>query len=395
MIKPIYLDHNATTPLLREVQEALIDLLGKDNWWGNPSSIHWAGRRPKELMRLARQQVAQVLKCSPLDVVFTSGATESNNTVIRAVVEGAKQCAPDGKGRYRIISSAVEHPSVLQALQYFSDQKLIEWISIPLTPCGEWDWEKFEKALNEETLLVSVMAANNETGVILPVEEIARRAKQRGALFHSDVTQAFLKVPLDFGLFDYASLSGHKVYALKGVGVLFVNKQAPFRNLLWGGSQERSRRAGTENVLAIASLGFAIQALGQNYQGWENRLQDLRDYFEEQILSNIGRVTITHRERPRLPNTSHIRIEGIESETLLMKLDLEGFAVSAGSACSSGRSAPSATLLAMGLSSQEAQSSLRVSLGIGNTKEQIDSFVSALVRSVEFLRKRSPMEVRP
>lgn len=373
----IYLDHNATTPLADEVLKSIPSVLSE---WGNPSSIHWLGRGPKQILRQSRSNLAEALGVHSLELIFTSGASESNSSVIRNTVENQIT-----SGRNEIIVSAVEHPSLKKATDWAEKQGMIVH-RVPISLDGQWDWDFYNKVLSEKTALVSVMVANNETGFIFPVKEIAYKAHTVGALVHTDATQAFGKIALNFYDLDvdFASLSGHKIYALKGVGLLFVKKGVEFSPLIFGGGQERSRRGGTENILGIYSFGLMAAKTKQFVSGGE-QIERLRDSMEKRIVENITDVTI-NKSQQRLPNTSSLIIDGVDGETLLMNLDIEGFAVSTGAACSSGNPEPSPVLIAIGLTRKQAQNSLRLSLGVGTTAEQIDYFIEKLIGIVNRIR---------
>ena len=380
----IYLDYNATTPLHNHVYKNMADLLLS---WGNPSSIHLSSRAPKAVLRETRKKMADYLKCSPLEIIFNSGASEGNNTVLKTVWSyfGFDNIY-NNKIKNEFIVSQVEHPSVLKTMQYLETLGAVVHY-IPVLRTGEIDIQFIKSHLNEKTALVSVMMANNETGNIFPISEITDLVKKNNTLMHTDCVQAFGKMNLNLEdlQIDYATFSGHKFYALKGCGVLFVRKNSPYINLIHGGGQERSRRGGTENILAIASLGLMLDQVSE-IQIEQTRLQNLRDYFETEILKKINQVTITGHESARLANTSSLVIKDCDGETLLVSLDIKGFAVSTGAACSSGSPEPSPTLLALGLSAAEAQNSLRVSLGWMTTKEDIDLFISELIQIVMRLR---------
>ena len=380
----VYLDHNATTPPHPEVVESVPAWLKA---WGNPSSIHQAGREPKRLIREARQEIAQFLSVDPLEVVFTSCGSESNALALRGGFLAVQETQPHRK---KVIISSIEHPA-LRSNAYELMRFGAEVIEIKVDRRGVFDLEKFESLLDEQTALVSVMFANNETGTILPLGKICRRAKQVGALVHSDCVQALGKVPLSLGGLgiDMASFSAHKFYALRGCGVLYVRKGTPLRPQIIGGAQERHRRAGTENTLAISSLGLMCKISKEAHWQKMNEQAQLRDLFESLVLDRLPNVTITAAESPRLPNTSSLVIAGVDGETLLMSLDLKGFAVSTGAACSSGSPEPSPSLLALGLEPIEAQSSLRVSLGMFTTNEQILDFVEVLCETVKQLRTKT------
>jgi cysteine desulfurase len=381
-----YFDHNATTPVCEEVVQFLPEFLRA---WGNPSSIHWAGREPKNILRDARTLLAKNLGCHPLELVFTSGGSESNNTILKGLFD-YYQCTqflkPELARRTHYMCSAVEHPSVLKTMQHLKSLGARVDI-IPVNRQGEIDLEFYQAHLSEETALVSVMAANNETGSIFPIKAMAEMAHAKGALFHTDAVQMFGKVDLnlnDLGV-DFASFSGHKFYSVKGAGFFFTKKGTYFSPLVHGGGQERHRRGGTENVLGIAGLGIVAAKLSE-VANHAIETAKLRDHMEARILGEITGSSVTAGESPRLPNTSSLVIEGVDGETLLMSLDIKGYAVSTGAACSSGNPEPSPVLLAMGLTRQEAQSSLRLSLGWGNTLEQVDQLVDTLKSVTERLR---------
>ncbi len=373
----IYLDHNATTPILAETEKFLHQNLLV---FGNPSSIHWAGRKSKALVREARQNLSQLLKVSPLEIIFTSGASESNNTIIKTTFLHSM--------KKHFMCSSVEHPSVIKTMQYI--QGLGAKVDfIPVNREGEIDLEFYKKHLTEDTALVSVMLANNETGTIFPIKEMAKLAREKGALFHTDAVQALGKYPFtlsELGV-DYASFSGHKFYAMKGSGILYARKGVPQISLLHGGAQERYRRGGTENLMGISSFGEVARIA--NITCIQKKCDDikvLRDHLEKRILSEISNVKITAGNTIRLSNTSSLILDQVDGETLLMNLDIKGYAVSTGAACSSGNPEPSPVLLAMGLTREEAQASLRISLGWENTLEQVDRFVDDLKISVQKIR---------
>ena len=377
MQTPVYFDHNATTFVDPSLHDRLAGWLELS---GNPSSIHWAGRAPKAVIRDARLGIAQTIGASPLELIFTSGGSESNNLVLKGLCEG-----PPGE-RDQVIVSAVEHPSLLKAARSLKARGYAVDV-IPVDRNGRLDLATYQSLLGPRTRLVSVMLANNETGHVFPVPEVARLAHAAGALVHCDAVQALGKLPLDVGALgvDFLSLSGHKFYALKGSGVLYVKRGGQLESQIHGGGQERGRRAGTENLLGIASLGAMCGRRGE-VEGQSARLRLLRDHLERRILSEIADTHVTGPESERLPNTSSLVLEGVDGETLLMNLDVRGFAVSTGAACSSGNPEPSPTLLAMGLSRDEAQSSLRLSLGWPNTAEEVDRFVDELKIVVARLR---------
>ncbi len=381
---PIYLDFNATAPLSQKVITSMPQLL---QLWGNPSSIHLASRGPKTILRETKKKLADYLKVSSLEIIFNSGASEGNNTVLKSVWNTFRPGNHFGQQvKNEFLISAVEHPSITKTAQFLETEgAVIHWIPVSLD--GDIDLNFIKEKLNERTALISVMFANNETGTVFPIKDIVALAKEKNVLVHSDCVQAFGKTDFnlsDLGV-DYATISAHKFYALKGCGVLFARKNAPYINLVHGGGQERSRRGGTENILGIASLGVMVDELAQVSVN-ETEIRILRDYFETEIKAQVPNVTVTCEKSIRLANTSSLVISGVDGETLLVSLDLKGFAVSTGAACSSGNPEPSPVLLAVGLTRQEAQNSLRVSLGWTTTKEHIDLFIHQLVEVVEHLR---------
>ncbi len=378
----IYLDHNATTPVDDEVLARL------SSWaieWGNPSSIHVFGRGPKARLRDARDLVAKAIACSPLEVVFTAGGSEANNMALKGTMAAARA---RGDQRRHILISALEHPSLKRAAQSLVRDFAAEIEIIPVDRSGQVKVADVQSRLRPgQTLLVSVMLANNETGVLQPVREITQVVHAAGALMHTDAVQALGKIPVSIRELDVdlASFAAHKFYALKGAGALFHRKGVALEALIDGGGQERFRRGGTENLLALSSFGYMCSRIGEVNERAE-RMRRLRDEFESQVRQRIAGVSITAATSPRLPSTSSLVIPGVDGETLLMALDMDGFAVSTGAACSSGSPEPSPVLLAMGLSRDEAQASLRVGIGWSTTSSDLNEFLEALVRVVERLR---------
>lgn len=380
----VYLDHNATTPhseRLRMKWNELFELSG------NPSSIHQDSRAPKTWIRETRQKIADELNCSPLEIIFNSGASEGNSSVLKSVWDFL------GSEKPEMIVSSVEHPSVMKTA-YFLQSKGAIIHFIPVSKDGEIDLQFIREKLSSKTALVSVMFANNETGTIFPIAEISKMAHTAGALMHSDCVQMLGKDEVEFETLnvDYATFSAHKFYALKGTGFTFVRKNSPWAPLIHGGGQERSRRGGTENITGIAALGIVFDSLTE-LSDRVKHMCALRNNLELQIQKRILGVTITAGQAKRISNTSSLVIENVDGETLLMSLDLKGFSVSTGAACSSGNPEPSPVLLAMGLKREEAQSSLRVSVGWNTTQEQIDSFVDCLVSVVAKLRELNRKEI--
>lgn len=383
----IYLDHNATTPVSDDVRNHLLEWVEQ---WGNPSSIHGSGRGPKTLLRESREKIAKFIGATPLELIFTAGGSEANNLAVKGVFESfqnATALARSGAGfRNHYLFSRVEHPSLIRSAEYLRSRGAkVDFVSVGRD--GKIDLNEYGRLLSSDVALVSVMMANNETGHLFPIREMAEMAHAHGALFHSDCVQALGKIPVDvreLGV-DLASFAGHKFYSLKGAGVLYSRRGVTLESLIHGGGQERHRRGGTENALAIAALGLMCEKKDViTLRGDDMRV--LRDHFEARVLKEIPFTMITGPGAPRLPNTSSLVIPGVDGEMMLMNLDIKGFSVSTGAACSSGSPEPSPVLLAMGLSRTEAQSSLRVGLGWSTTLQQIDSFTDALVEVIEHLR---------
>lgn len=379
----IYLDHNATTPLSDKLKSRWGDLI---EIFGNPSSIHFDGRQPKTILRETRQKLSLFLNCSPLEIIFNSGASEGNTTVIKSVFELLS------KQRNEFLVSQIEHPSVIKAFKHIeSHGARVHYI--PVSRQGQIDLEFIEKKLSSKTALVSVMFANNETGVINPIKKISQMAHENGALMHSDCVQAIGKSNFNFTDLDvdYATFSAHKFYSLKGTGFCYVRKSSPWVPLIHGGGQERSRRGGTENIIGIAALNIVFDEVLSS-QSKIKEMEFLRNLLEEKIKNEISDVQITAAESERVSNTSSLVIQGVDGETLLMTLDLKGFSVSTGAACSSGNPEPSPVLMAMGLKREEAQSSLRVSLGWKTSQKDILKFCDTLKETVLKLRSLNKLE---
>ena len=340
-----------------------------------------AASRPGKLwLRETKQKLSQILKCSPVEIIFNSGASEGNNTVLKSVWNEI------GQVRSEFMISQVEHPSVIKTADYLESLGAVIK-RIPVSQDGQIDMQFIKDNLSFKTALVSVMFANNETGTIFPIAEISQLAHASGALMHSDCVQMLGKSSVDFASLqlDYGTFSAHKYYSLKGTGFTFVKKGSPWVPLIHGGGQERARRGGTENILGIATLGIVLE----NFSEANKKIPEiarLRDLMENIILQKAKEVFITAAASPRLSNTSNMIISGVDGETLLMSLDLKGFSVSTGAACSSGNPEPSPVLLNMGLTRAQAQNSLRVSLGINTTESNIRDFTTTLLAVIEKLR---------
>jgi len=376
----IYLDHNATTPVDPAVVAAMCAAL--EDVFGNPSSVHHFGQRAKSAIDEARSSVAALLGAQPSDIVFTSGGTEADNAALRGVVD-----SPASRGREHIITTSIEHEAVLQTL------KVLErgpWLvtRLGVDARAVVDPDRLRAALTPETALVSVMHANNEVGTIQPIAALAAIAHEQGTLFHTDAVQTVGKIPVDVSTLgvDLLSLSAHKLNGPKGVGALWVRRGVRLAALLTGGRHERNRRAGTENVAGIIGLGTACRLAAEKLDREASRVAALRDRLEQGVLSAVPGTVINGDPTTRVPNTTNISFDGVEAESLLIALDLDGVAVSTGSACSSGTLEPSHVLRAMGLPTHRSQSSIRFSLGSGNTADHIDRVLEILPKAVAKLR---------
>jgi cysteine desulfurase len=379
----VYLDHNATTPMAPDVADRM-DRAARD-LWGNASSVHHFGQQAKAAVDDARGQVAGLLYADPSEIVFTSGGTESDNFAIRGAAE-----ALEATGRRHLIATAIEHEAVLNTLKALARRGWRVTL-LPVDQTGVVSPDALRQAFTDDTALVSVMHANNEIGTIQPVAELASIAKARGAIVHTDAVQTAGKIPVDVKALgvDLVSISAHKLYGPKGVGALWLRKGVRLVPFLTGGRQERSRRAGTENVPGIVGLGAAAERAARELREEGERLRVLRDQLEAGILAAVGGAQRNGAAEPRVPNTTNISFERIESESLLIGLDLEGIAVSSGSACSSGTLEPSHVLKAMGLPHARTLSSIRFSLGAANTEGDIERVLTALPPLVEKLRSLS------
>lgn len=380
-----YFDHNATTPIDPQVLEAMMPALREVS--GNASSIHSYGQDARLLVESARIQVAEFLGCEPKEIVFTGGGTESDNLAILGVVRAA---AGDRK---HVVATAIEHPAVLQTCRRLEREGVsVDYVGVG--PSGVVEVADVCAALRPETVLVSVMHANNELGTVQPVAGIAEAAHAVGALVHCDAVQSAGKLPIDVDTLgvDLLTVSGHKIYGPKGVGALYVRKGVEIESIQFGGRHERARRPGTENVPGIVGLGAACELATQRLAAESDRQAALRDRLEQAILDQIPNTWVNAGGSPRTPNTTNIGFAGIEGEPLLISLDLKGFAVSSGAACSSGAVEPSHVLLAIGLTREQARSCLRLSVGSGTTEADIGRFLAVLPGVVERLRALAPAE---
>jgi cysteine desulfurase len=380
-MRRIYLDNNATTPVLPEILDAMRPYFIEH--FGNASSIHHHGQETRAAVERARESVAQLVGCRASEIVFTSGGTEGDNLAISGLT---------GPGDH-IITSTIEHHAVLNTCKHLESVG-IEVTYIPVDGRGVVDPNDVREALRRNTRLITVMMANNETGVIQPVEQIGKIAAEADVYFHTDAVQAAGKVPLDVNRIacDLLSISGHKMHGPQGVGALYVRKGTLLQAMFHGGRHERSRRAGTENVPGIVALGKAAELAKQGFENGEvERIAGLREQIEKTVVEQVETIGVNGEGAPRVPNTTNIHFDHIEGEALVIALDLKGLAVSTGAACSSGALEPSHVLMAMGLGPDQARASLRFSLGKQNTEEDVGFALGLIPSTVARLRELSPV----
>jgi cysteine desulfurase len=380
MMRRIYLDNNASMPVLPEVVEAMRPYFGEH--FGNASSIHHHGQETRAAVERARNSVASLLGCRVQEIVFTSGGTEGDNLAISGLT---------GEGDH-VITSSIEHHAVLHACRHLEEMGCeVTWL--PVDSRSLVDPDDVRRALRPNTKLISIMTANNETGVLQPVEDIGKIAAEADVYFHTDAVQAAGKVPIDVKNIgcDALSISGHKMHAPQGVGALYVRRGTHLQPLFYGGRHERSRRAGTENVPGIVALGKAAELAMQGFErGDDKKMSALRDRLQQGILGQVEEAAVNGEGAPRVPNTSNIYFDHIEGEAMVISLDLKGLAVSTGAACSSGAIEPSHVLTAMGLRADRARASIRFSLGKQNSDEDIDFTLALVPEAVARLRELSP-----
>ncbi len=387
-MRRVYLDNNATTPMASEVFEVM-----KPYWlevYGNASSIHWYGQQAKAAVETAREEVARLIHARPNEVVFTSGGTESDNLSVFGIVEAARS------GSKHVITSSIEHHAVLNAAKAL-ERRGVRVTYVPVASDGLIDPGDVKRAIRPDTVLISVMHANNELGTIQPIEEIGRIAREHDIYFHSDAVQSVGKIPVDvekLGV-DLLSLSAHKLHGPKGVGALYIRKGTMLRPLLYGGHHERDRRPGTENVPGIVGLGKAAELAHKHLHDEALRAAGLRDRLEEGVVRSVPRVTVNGDRGRRLPTTTNMSFDYIEGEGFVIAMDLRGIACSTGAACSSGSLEPSHVLSAIGKTLEQVRSSIRFSLGRMNTPEDIDYALEVLPAVVEHLRAVSPHYKKP
>jgi cysteine desulfurase len=377
----IYFDNNATTQLDPLVLQVMVPFL--ENQYGNPSSIYSFGRAAAKAVATAREQVAALLRCQPTEIVFTSCGTESDNSAIQS----ALLIDPDRK---HLVTSKVEHSAIIKHAEALARRGYeVTWLDVDST--GMINLNELQSAIRQDTAIVSLMWANNETGVLFPIEEAAEICRSKGTLFHTDAVQAVGKIDIDLGRapISLLSLSGHKLHAPKGVAALYVNRRTKFNPYLLGGGQENKKRGGTENTASIVALGRAAELAFAALKEDSVRVKALRDRFEEGLLENVSSLQINGNRTRRLPNTSNLAIEGVDSEGMLMLLDQRGICCSAGSACTAGSLEPSHVLKAMGFSNDHARGSLRFSFSRFNSQPEVERALQIIPNAVEKLRSMS------
>jgi len=382
-MKIVYTDNNATTRVADEVIKEMLPYFGE--LYGNPSSMHTFGDKVAKKIKQARQQVADLINADPEEIVFTSCGTESDNSAIFS----ALNAFPEKK---HIITSNVEHPAINSLCKYLQKEKGYEVTFVPVDKKGLLDLDILYKSMSDNTAIISLMWANNETGVLFPIEEIAEKARKRGILFHTDAVQAVGKIAIDVkktGV-DMLSCSGHKIHAPKGIGVLYIKKGLKFSPFLIGGHQEKMRRGGTENTASIIGLGKACELAKANLHVMDTRVRELRDYLQTKLLEKIPGTAVNGDMEKRLPNTLSIGFDAVEGESILLMLNREGICASSGSACTSGSLDPSHVLMAMKVPFKSAHGSIRFSLSHYNTKEEMDHIIAAAVPAIAKLREMSP-----
>lgn len=382
-MKRIYMDNNATTAVRPEVMEAMLPFFREH--FGNPSSVHWAGRETGAALQAAREKVARLINCDPAEIVFTSCGSEGDNLAIKGVADARRD-----RGNH-IITTEVEHPAVLAACKFLEKQGF-EVTYLPVDGQGMLDVDALEAAITDKTILISVMWANNETGTLFPIEQIGAVARKHKICFHTDAVQAIGRVPVDVekAQVDLLAISGHKIGAPKGVGALYVRKGVRLTPLVHGGHQERNRRAGTHNMPGIVGLGTACEIAAADLQNTADRLRRLRDRLEQGLLAAIPESQVNGHPSQRLPNTLNISFNYIEGEAVLLFLDMQGIAASSGSACMSDSFGQSHVIDAMGVDPMMANSAIRFGLGYDNTEADVDQVLEILPGIVKKLRDMSP-----
>ncbi len=381
---PIYLDHNATTPVEPAVVEAMLPYLS--GTFGNASSVHQYGRAAKVALERSREQIAAFVNCEPSEVIFTSGGTESDNLAVMGVAYAMQE------RRNHLVVGAAEHHAVIESAEFLHRQGRFELDLLPVDREGLSSQQRLQQIVTDRTALVSIMLANNETGTIQDIRALAQVAHQRGALVHSDAVQAVGKIKVDVKELDVdlLSLTGHKIYGPKGTGALFVKQGIKIRPVMYGGSHEKKRRPGTENVAGAVGLAKALEIAGQRMERDRESLSALTNYFIDAVLSRVPESVLNGPSENRLPQTANISFKGVQGEPVILSLDMENIAVASGSACTSGATEPSHVLTAMGIAPEVALGAIRFSLGRSTTREQLDHVLAVLVPIIERLRAMSP-----
>ncbi len=394
MKRTVYLDNNATTPIHPEVKKAIAEAI---ELYGNPSSMHRLGQMAHYAIEEAREKVASFIGAKPEEILFTASGSEANNTVLNSIYCNCHACDIQNKCKKElfknhIITSAIEHPSVFQTLKCY-ERRGIDVTYLPVDKFGIVDPEDVKKAIKQSTGLISIMHANNEIGTIQPIKEIIEIAKEHNIYFHTDAVQAAGKIKIDVKKInmDYMTMSGHKVYGPKGIGVLYVKGGTEFCPLIYGGHHERNRRAGTENTLAIVALGKAFELLAKEMEADTKRMFKLKLKLKNGLIERIPDISINGHPGKSLPNTLNVTFDYVEGESILLSADFEGIAVSTGSACSTDSLKPSHVIMALGVSQEKAHGSVRFGLGRENTEEDIDYVLEKFPPIIEKLRKMSPL----
>lgn len=394
MERTVYLDNNATTPVHPEVKKAITEAV---DLYGNPSSMHRPGQLARYAIEDARNKIASFIGATPEEILFTGSGSEANNSVLNSIYCNCHSCNirrifDTISSRNHIITSSIEHPSVIETLKCYENRG-IDVTYLPVDKYGIVDPVDVRKAVKESTGLISIMYANNEIGSIQPVNEIAEIAREHNINFHTDAVQATGKIDInvkDLGV-DYMTMSGHKIFAPKGTGVLYIKNGTKFCPLIYGGHHERNRRAGTENTIGIVALGKAFELLERDMESDRNKMLKLKNKLKQGLIERIPDISINGHPDKTLLNTLNVTFDYIEGESILLSADFEGIAVSTGSACSTGSLEPSHVIMALGVSAEKAHGSIRFSLGRENTEEDIDYVLEKFPPIIEKLRKMSPL----
>ncbi len=387
MERHVYFDHNATTPLHPEVKQVISETL---DLFGNPSSLHEFGRASRRMIEEAREKIAGFINADPEEVIFVGSGSEANNTVLSIFTCSSSRCSCGAPHRKNIITTTIEHPCIIETSKCLAERGTqVKFVGVD--PFGKVDRQHLEESLNSDAGLVSVMMANNEIGTLQDIKDIAASVHAQGALFHTDAVQAVGKIPVDVRDLDvdFLTLSGHKIYGPKGIGTLYVRRGVPFCPMIRGGHQEKGRRAGTENTLGILGLAKAIEMRQKEMDAETKRLKEWKDYLTDTFKQRIPDSHINGHPQDSLPNTLNISFSGAEGEAILLYLDLAGIAVSTGSTCASGFLDPSHVLLATGLSPEQAHGSIRISMGRGTTRADVEYLAEQLPQVIARVRSMS------